>query len=93
MVSLLLDIGLIVLSLSTIAVAWRIILGPTLPDRVVAADGAMTHVIALTVLVGMKMNSMLFFDIAIAISVLSFFTSVVVGKYLEKGDVIDADSR
>lgn len=89
MVSILLDVCIFILTLSTIVVSARILMGPSLPDRVVAADGATTHVIALTVLVGMKLESMLLFDIAIALSILSFFTSVVVGKYLEKGDIID----
>lgn len=89
MYSILLDICIFIFTLSTMTVAIRIIMGPSLPDRVVAADGATTHVIALTVLVGMKIGSMLLFDIAIALSILSFFTSVVVGKYLEKGEIID----
>lgn len=89
MVALLLDICIFIFTVSTLVMAARIIMGPSLPDRVVAADGATTHVIALIVLVGMKLESMLLFDIAIALSILSFFTSVVVGKYLEKGDIID----
>lgn len=89
MVPLVLDVCIIGLALSTLVMGGRIILGPTLPDRVVAFDGATTHVIALTVLVGMRLDSILLFDIAIALSILSFFTSLVVGKYLEKGNVID----
>lgn len=89
MVSYLVDIGLVVLSLSTIVIASRIIMGPTIPDRVVAADGATSQVIGITVLLGMKLNSMLFFDIAVALAILSFFMSVVVGKYLTKGEVVD----
>jgi len=91
MISVFIDIGLIVFSLSTLAMALRIIKGPTLPDRVVAADGATSHVIGLTILVGMKMNNPLFFDIAIAFAILSFFSSVIVGKYIAKGTVIDAN--
>lgn len=91
MISLFIDIGLIIFSLSTLSMAWRIIQGPTLPDRVVAADGAVSHVIGLTLLVGMKMSNPLFFDIAIAFAILSFFSSVIVGKYIAKGTVIDVD--
>lgn len=89
MVGVLLNIAIVVLTISTIVSAARILLGPSLPDRVVAADSATTHVIALTLLVGMKLESMLLFDIAIALAILSFFTSIVVGNYLEKGNVID----
>lgn len=89
MTSLLIDLSLTLFTLSTIVVTVRIILGPSLPDRVVAADAATTHVIALIILVGMKLESMLYFDIAIALSILAFFTSVFVGKYLEKGTIID----
>lgn len=92
MVESLVDVGLIVLSLSTIVVAARIIMGPTLPDRVVAADGATSQVIGITVLVGMKLDSVLFFDIAIALAILSFVMSVVVGKYLAEGEVINGDT-
>lgn len=89
MVRLLLDVCIIGLTISTMFMGARIILGPSLPDRVVAADGATTHIIALTVLVGMRLDSVLLFDVAIALSILSFFMSLVVGKYLEKGSIID----
>lgn len=89
MVAVLLDIAIFALATSTMLMGVRIILGPTLPDRVVAADGATTHVIALTVLVGMKLDSFILFDIAIALSILSFLVSLFVGKYLEKGNIID----
>lgn len=85
----LLDICIIVMTISTLVVAARILLGPSLPDRVVAADGATTHVIALSVLVGMKLKSTTMFDVAIALAILSFLTAIVVGKYLEKGHIID----
>lgn len=84
-----LDVCIVILTLSTLTVAVRVLLGPTLPDRVVAADAVATHVIALSVLVAMKLQSMTLFDIALALAILSFLTSVVVGKYLEKGHVID----
>ena len=29
------------------------------------------------------------FDVAIALSILSFLTAIVVGKYMEKGHIID----
>lgn len=88
-VSVLLDVCIVGLTLSTLLMGVRIILGPSLPDRVVAADGATTHVIALTVLIAMKTDSILLFDVAIALSILSFFVSLATGKYLEKGNVID----
>lgn len=77
------------MTISTLVVAARVLLGPSLPDRVVAADAVTTHVIALSVLVGMKLQSTTMFDIAIALAILSFLTAVVVGKYLEKGHIID----
>lgn len=89
MLRLLIDVCIIGLTISTMLMGARIILGPSLPDRVVAADGATTHIIALTVLVGMRLDSVLLFDVAIALSILSFFMSLVVGKYLEKGSIID----
>lgn len=87
--SVLLDVCIIGLTISTMLMGLRIILGPSLPDRVVAADGATTHVIALTVLVAIKLDSVLLFDVAIALSILSFLVSLATGKYLEKGNVID----
>lgn len=89
MVAVLLDIAIVVMALSAIVAAVRAVLGPSVPDRVVALDSVTTHVVALTLLFGMKHESKLLFDIAIAIAVLSFFTSIVVGKYLEKGSIVD----
>src|SRR5690606_8794219 len=86
-VEIYLDVCIVVLTLSIVAAAVRVLLGPTLPDRVVAAVAVATHVIALSVLVAMKLESVTLFDIALALAILSFLTAVVVGKYLEKGHV------
>lgn len=87
--ALLLDVCIILMTISTLVVAARVLLGPTLPDRVVAADAVTTHVIALAVLASMKLRTLTLLDIALALAILSFLTAVVVGKYLEKGHIID----
>lgn len=91
-VSWALDVGLVLVSVASIVLGVRIVLGPTLPDRVVAFEAIVVNATVLIVLIGMRLNSTLFFDAAIALAILSFITSVAAGKYLAKGEIIDGDS-
>jgi len=92
MVASMIDFALILVSLATLITAIRIFLGPTLMDRVVAFDGVVVNLMALIVLIGMRLKTTLFFDAAIALAILSFISSVAIGRYVERGSIIDGDS-
>ena len=63
----------------------RLILGPTVPDRIVALDTMNTLVVAGMVLVGAAFEEVIYVDVAIVYALLSYIGTLYVAKYLEGG--------
>lgn len=83
--------AMVVLAVSILLQVYRLIIGPTIPDRAVALDTMGVHAIALIVLYSIKVNSLAFLDSALVIAILSFLTTVVIAKFLVRGDIVDRD--
>ncbi|MDK2892363.1 cation:proton antiporter [Methanohalophilus sp.] len=87
MISELFYIVLVFMVLSMIPCVYRVIVGPTIPDRVVALD-AMTTVIVVTLGVySFVQESIFFLDVALVLSIISFIGTVTISKYLDEGTV------
>lgn len=68
---------------------FRLIVGPTLPDRIVALDTMYINTIALLVLIGIYQGSLLYFEAALLIAIMGFVGTVALSKYLLRGDIIE----
>lgn len=82
----------IALALVTAAVAmsfWRLLRGPTVPDRILGLDTLYVNTIALLVLLGIHLGSALFFEAALLIALMGFIGTVALCKYLLRGDIIE----
>lgn len=60
----------------------RLILGPTNPDRVVAADTINTLTVAVMILLGIVYQQYIFIDVAIVYALLSFVSTLYIAKYI-----------
>ncbi|MEN0037410.1 MAG: K+/H+ antiporter subunit F [Cellvibrio sp.] len=67
----------------------RLVIGPSLPDRIVALDTMYINTIALLVLFGIYQGSMLYFEAALLIAIMGFIGTVALSKYLLRGDIIE----
>ncbi len=82
----------IALGLVTAAVAmsfWRLLWGPSMPDRILALDTLYINAIALLLLLGIHLGSALFFEAALLIALMGFIGTVALCKYLLRGDIIE----
>ena len=85
-----LDIALVMLAVCLLIAFYRIIKGPTAPDRAVASDAIGTCVMASITIFCLKLNSLQYLSAAMVIAVLGFLSVVVVAKYVGgESDVID----
>lgn len=66
-----------------LTVIYRVLVGPTVPDRVVGIDTVNTMVVSLLVLFGGAFDRGIYVDVAIVYALLSFIGTVYVSKYLE----------
>ena len=68
---------------------WRLLVGPSVPDRILALDTLAITIIALLILVGIRLGTSLFFEVALLIALIGFVSTVAFCKYLLCGDIID----
>ena len=68
---------------------WRLIVGPSIPDRILALDTMYINTIALIILYGIGMQKQIYFEAALLIAMLGFVSTVAVCKYLLRGDIIE----
>lgn len=69
--------------------AWRLFVGPGMPDRILALDTLYINTLALLVLLGMQQHSKVYFEAALMIAMLGFVGTVVLSKYLLRGDIVE----
>ncbi|MBA6253673.1 MULTISPECIES: K+/H+ antiporter subunit F [unclassified Colwellia] len=77
------------IGLSLLLNVWRLLMGPSIPDRILALDTMYINTIALIILYGMSMGTALYFEAALLIAMLGFVSTVAVCKYLLRGDIIE----
>lgn len=84
-----LDIAIVIVSLASVLSLARLMIGPDIPDRILALDTLYVNAIALLVLFGMTQGSMLYFEAALLIALLGFIGTVALSKYLLRGDIME----
>jgi len=60
----------------------RLIIGPSVPDRVVAVDTINTLTVAILILLGVVYRQYIFIDVAIVYALLSFVSTLYIAKYI-----------
>ncbi|WP_370576428.1 Na(+)/H(+) antiporter subunit F1 [Neobacillus niacini] len=70
---------------------YRVIKGPSVPDRVIALDAIGVNLIAITALISVVLQSYAFLEIILLLGILAFIGTVAFAKYLEKGAIIERE--
>ncbi len=86
-VTLFLAFGLV--SIALLMAFWRLVTGPTKPDRILALDTLYIDAVALLVLLGIYFASDLYFETALLIALIGFVGTAALSKYLLRGDIIE----
>lgn len=89
MIELALSIAFSLVGLAVIFAFWRLLLGPSAADRVLALDTLYVNTIALLVLFGIHLGNNIYFEAALLIALMGFVGTVALCKYLLRGDIIE----
>jgi len=82
------DAALVVVVALCLFCGYRVVTGPTVPDRVVGLDAIATNVVAIAVLFAIKTDRSLFVLISLVLAIIGFLSTVTVAKYVTEGDII-----
>ena len=78
-----------VVGLAMLLALWRLLRGPTVPDRILALDTLSVTAIAELMLLGMHLRSSIYFEAALIIAMLGFVSTVVLSKYVIRRDIVE----
>ena len=82
-------VALVVVGVAMLLSLWRLLRGPTAPDRILALDTLYVNTVAQLILFGMYLDSELYFEAALIIAMLGFFTTVVLSTYVIRRDIVE----
>ena len=68
---------------------WRLLRGPSLPDRILALDTLSINTVALLFLLGLRWRTALLFEAGLLIALLGFVATVALARFVVRGDVIE----
>jgi multicomponent Na+:H+ antiporter subunit F len=91
MLEVIVQISLLCISIAMVGLLYRVIKGPTIPDRIVALDAIGINLVAVIALVSILLKTNAFLEIILLIGILAFIGTVAFSKYLEKGVIIERD--
>jgi multicomponent K+:H+ antiporter subunit F len=89
MLSVAIDVAFALLGLSLALTLVRVLRGPDVTDRILALDTLYVNSAAMLVLYGLDLGTGRYYEAALLIAMLGFITTVVLSKFLTRGDVIE----
>ena len=76
------QISMVLLAISFVICVIRIIIGPTLPDRILALDLLVALGIGFIAIIGVKTQFYLYLDIAISLGLVGFLATVAFARFV-----------
>jgi multicomponent Na+:H+ antiporter subunit F len=81
--------SLVFLSFAIFATIFRLIKGPSAPDRIQALDALGINIISGVAIFSVFIRSTGFFEVILLIGILSFIGTIAFARYIERGVVIE----
>lgn len=77
-------VALVLLAAAGLAITVRVVIGPSVADRVVALDGLLVIVISVLVVDATRTGRTAFIDIAVVMGLLGFVGTGVAARFIER---------
>ena len=78
-----------VVGVAMLLALYRLLRGPSVPDRILALDTLSVTAIAELMLFGMYLDSAIYFEAALIIAMLGFCSTVVLSKFVLRRDIVE----
>lgn len=67
----------------------RIIIGPSLPDRVISLDMIGVQIVSALAIISIILNTQAFLEVILILAILAFISTIAFSKYIERGVIIE----
>lgn len=81
--------GFVLVVAAMLLTLYRLVRGPSLPDRIVALDTLYINAVALLMLIGIRIDSSIFFEAALLIAMMGFAGTVALCKHAMERNIIE----
>ena len=88
-------IMLLSLALFMVAIAlllYRVVMGPSNPDRAIALDTIGVNLISAIAIVSIVLNTKAFLEAILILGILAFIGTIAFSKYIERGVIVERKS-
>ncbi len=89
MIQTMLTIALVLFAITITIAVIRIILGPSMPDRVLALDVIGVNLIASIAVFSVIMKTKAFLEVILILGILSFIGTIAYSKFIERGVIVE----
>ncbi|HJF34044.1 MAG TPA: Na(+)/H(+) antiporter subunit F1 [Sporosarcina psychrophila] len=89
MIQAMLTTSLVLFSITIAIAVIRIILGPSMPDRVIGLDMIGVNLIATIAVISVIMNTKAFLEVILILGILSFIGTIAFSKFIERGVIVE----
>ena len=84
-----LKIAFVAVALAQVLSMVRLVIGPTIGDRILALDTMVVNAIGLIVLLGIIQGSTIYFEATLIFAMLGFVSTVAYARFVLRGDIIE----
>jgi len=89
MIETILTISLVLFMIAMAIVFIRVIIGPSMPDRVVAMDTIGVILLSSIAVISILFNTLAFLEAILIIGILAFLSTIALSKFIERGVIIE----
>ena len=82
-------LAFIAVALAQVLSMVRLVIGPSVGDRILALDTMVVNAIGLIVLLGIAQGSRIYFEVTLIIAMLGFVSTVAYARFILRGDIIE----
>ena len=86
-------IALVLFMLAIGLLLYRVIVGPTLPDRAIALDTIGVNLISAIAIVSIVLKTKAFLEAILILGILAFIGTIAFSKYVERGVIVERRNR
>ncbi|MTD31094.1 Na(+)/H(+) antiporter subunit F1 [Planomicrobium sp. YIM 101495] len=92
MMEIVLTIALSLYILAILLALYRIIRGPSMPDRVVALDMIGVNLISAVAVFSVALSTHAFLEVILIVGILAFISTIALARFVERGEIVEHDS-
>ncbi len=82
-------VALVTLALGQVLCMVRLVIGPTIGDRILALDTMVINALGLVVVLGIHQGVKVYFEVALLVAMLGFVSTVALARFILRGDIIE----